>query len=292
MESYSIRNGPEFDAGRRYLYVSPFSVILGVSDVSPSGKASSFGGTNMTPLSKDTPITRKRERALYYREYRKKKGANQRSEQEALRLKALEEYIKNPNVCLFCSKVIEPKITEKLSITKRKRYCDVKCSSASRKRECKCVPCIYCGKPLKRHLKKFCTKSCASRSRGILQSITKGDLFSKRSGYQSARSAIQRDARTVYLWSKRKLECLICGYSKHVDIAHIKPVSDFDDACTVAEINAMDNLVSLCPNHHWEFDHGFLKFNAGCFEGSNTRKVIRKRDYDQINLFPLAQNNS
>jgi predicted restriction endonuclease len=21
-------------------------------------------------------------------------------------------------------------------------------------------------------------------------------------------------------------------------------------------VNSLDNLVGLCPNHHWEFDHG------------------------------------
>jgi hypothetical protein len=24
-------------------------------------------------------------------------------------------------------------------------------------------------------------------------------------------------------------------------------------------VNSLDNLVGLCPNHHWEFDHGLLQ---------------------------------
>jgi len=35
-------------------------------------------------------------------------------------------------------------------------------------------------------------------------------------------------------------------------------VSDFPDAALIAEINDIANLVALCPNHHWEFDHGVL----------------------------------
>ena len=46
------------------------------------------------------------------------------------------------------------------------------------------------------------------------------------------------------------MKCAICGYDKHVEIAHIKPVSDFTDSCTIAEINSIDNLIALCPNHH------------------------------------------
>ena len=50
----------------------------------------------------------------------------------------------------------------------------------------------------------------------------------------------------------------ICGYDKHYEIAHIKPVSDFEDDALITEINSIDNLIALCPNHHWEFDNGLL----------------------------------
>jgi len=52
--------------------------------------------------------------------------------------------------------------------------------------------------------------------------------------------------------------CQICGYSLHVEIAHRRPVSDFPDSATMKEINDIANLIILCPNHHWEFDHGLL----------------------------------
>jgi len=35
-----------------------------------------------------------------------------------------------------------------------------------------------------------------------------------------------------------------------VEIAHIKAVSEFGDSATLKEINHIDNLVGLCPNHH------------------------------------------
>ena len=53
-------------------------------------------------------------------------------------------------------------------------------------------------------------------------------------------------------------ECKICGYSKHVVTCHIKGIAEFDPDTLVSVVNALDNLIGLCPNHHWEFDHKLL----------------------------------
>lgn len=88
---------------------------------------------------------------------------------------------------------------------------------------------------------------------------TKGDLFNNRKNWQSARTSIRRSAQKAYEEAKKPYECAICGYNKHVEIAHIKAVSDFDDSTLVSEINHPNNLIGLCPNHHWEYDNGLLK---------------------------------
>lgn len=62
-------------------------------------------------------------------------------------------------------------------------------------------------------------------------------------------------ARAIHSFKK----CAVCGYGKHVEIAHIRPISDFPDSATIKEINDLNNVVGLCPNHHWEFDNGLLK---------------------------------
>jgi HNH endonuclease len=46
-----------------------------------------------------------------------------------------------------------------------------------------------------------------------------------------------------------------CGYSKHVEICHIKEVKSFPDDAKIKEINDPSNLLYLCPNCHWEFDN-------------------------------------
>lgn len=56
--------------------------------------------------------------------------------------------------------------------------------------------------------------------------------------------------------------CTVCGYDVHVEVCHIKPISSFPQTATVAEVNDLTNLVGLCPNHHYEFDHGLIKLGT------------------------------
>lgn len=88
---------------------------------------------------------------------------------------------------------------------------------------------------------------------------TKGQLFKCRKNWQSARTSIRKLAQKSFEDSGKPYKCAICGYTKHVEIAHIKAVSDFDDDALVSEINNSNNLIGLCPNHHWEYDNGLLK---------------------------------
>ena len=88
---------------------------------------------------------------------------------------------------------------------------------------------------------------------------TKGELFSSRKNWQSARSAIRKLAEAAFKESNPSPKCAICGYHHHVEVAHIKAVSEFEDSATIREINSIDNLIGLCPNHHWEYDNGILE---------------------------------
>jgi predicted restriction endonuclease len=64
-----------------------------------------------------------------------------------------------------------------------------------------------------------------------------------------------------YRMKNAKQFCAVCGYANHVHVAHIKPVASFPLETPVTEVNGLDNLVLLCPNHHWEFDHGLLNLD-------------------------------
>lgn len=102
---------------------------------------------------------------------------------------------------------------------------------------------------------------------------TKGDLFKERKNWQSARSDIRRQADKMFEKSRIERKCLLCGYDKHIEIAHIKAVADFDDSSLVSEINDIHNLIPLCPNHHWEFDHN-------CLSEENLDKIKKYSELD------------
>lgn len=88
---------------------------------------------------------------------------------------------------------------------------------------------------------------------------TKGEFIKMSKNYQSYRGSVRRLAELTYKNSGKECKCAICGYSNHIEVAHIKAVSEFDHFVTIAEINSIDNLIALCPNHHWEYDNGLLK---------------------------------
>jgi hypothetical protein len=88
---------------------------------------------------------------------------------------------------------------------------------------------------------------------------TKGSLLSRRKNWQSANSSIRNHSRKVYINSGKELKCEICSYNFHVEICHVKSVKDFSDTDKIVDINSIDNLIALCPNHHWELDNGLLK---------------------------------
>lgn len=80
-------------------------------------------------------------------------------------------------------------------------------------------------------------------------------------------------------WNKDLLQlpCYNCGYSKHVELAHIKSLSSFPSTTTVGEVNHPANVVQLCPNCHWEFDNGLLTLvfpDQPKFTQSITAKVL------------------
>lgn len=64
----------------------------------------------------------------------------------------------------------------------------------------------------------------------------------------------------AHSWFKKlkELPCANCGYTKHVELCHIKPISSFTEESTLGEVNHEDNIIQLCPNCHWELDKGLI----------------------------------
>ena len=74
-------------------------------------------------------------------------------------------------------------------------------------------------------------------------------------------SQIRQLSRKEYFQSDRPKCCSLCGYSKYIEVCHIKAIKDFPEECVITEVNHENNLVALCRNCHWEYDHGLIELN-------------------------------
>ena len=82
-------------------------------------------------------------------------------------------------------------------------------------------------------------------------------------GQPGARNYVASDAKARYKRSHgAKESCAVreCDYSygPAIQICHIVAVAKFPLTVTLAVINAAQNLVALCSNHHREFDDGVI----------------------------------
>lgn len=92
-----------------------------------------------------------------------------------------------------------------------------------------------------------------------IDECTKGEIRALAKTFQYYQIYINRHARKIYELSGKSKKCEICGYNLHTEICHIKDVKDFSSEALISEINNIDNLVALCRNHHWEFDHNYIE---------------------------------
>ena len=126
-------------------------------------------------------------------------------------------------------------------------------------------PCKYCGG--KTAYRRTTCDSCKYKGRVNL-SDTLQDLVYTQHGTASAFARVRSRARVVI---KDELKvCERCGYDKHIEVCHVRPVSDFPMTTLVTEINSRENLKILCPNCHWELDNGLWYSETG----SNCRPAI------------------
>ena len=137
--------------------------------------------------------------------------------------------------------------------------------------------CLQCNKVFfaAKNTQKFCSYQCSCRYNiainknkkdaqyiaALLDKNTKtskADIKNSSSFGENRYVKIRYNAQQVYKYSNSLYVCAHCGYDKHVEICHIKAIKDFDDSALISEINSKENLIALCPNCHWEFDHHLL----------------------------------
>lgn len=111
----------------------------------------------------------------------------------------------------------------------------------------------HCGS-IKSKRAKQCQKCVNQESRNISLNLTIGEKTYKKHLYAKYQY-VRYYARQLGIEAGFKC-CAKCGYNKHFEVCHIKPVASYPPETTIAEINRIENLLPLCPNCHWELDNG------------------------------------
>ena len=137
----------------------------------------------------------------------------------------------------------------------RTTFCSRSCASLWNRKPLKESKCIKCGNILK--LGWTSKTTCSDCKIPEFEGWTLERLKATYS-VNEYHSKIRQRARFNYRRSNQLMECKVCQYQLHVEIAHIKDIKDFSPDTLVKEVNLLANLIALCPNHHWEFDHNLL----------------------------------
>lgn len=118
--------------------------------------------------------------------------------------------------------------------------------------------CPTCNLGFTKRRSTYCSGRCYDAKK-LVNTLTLAEAMSryKKHHKSSAYALVRSHARTL-LKDLPKI-CRLCGYSKHVEVAHIRAISDFPDTTLISEVNQISNLVQLCPNCHWEYDSGLTK---------------------------------
>lgn len=162
--------------------------------------------------------------------------------------------------CTNCQKeIFRPKIENK------KYFCTTSCGAIYinknriRKPPKQLPLCKACKvNTVSRHTKTVCD-NCFSPIKNLSMDTLISELQYLASEKQNKNTLIRYHARLVTeLWPKK---CFSCGYDKHVETCHIKSIGKFQPNQTIGEVNNTTNLVLLCPNCHWEFDHNQLSLD-------------------------------
>lgn len=162
------------------------------------------------------------------------------------------KYLKNPKLCKQCGGAV-PYQARIYNV-----FCSHSCSASFNniRREKKTRKCSTCDKVLKTD-----TDSCIQCfiDRSIIEfgerTLSEFNSTYARHRYQKIRSHAHRVAKQVLKLEKK---CAVCSYDLYVELAHKKAIRSFSPDSKLKEINHPDNLIYLCPNHHWEFDSGIL----------------------------------
>lgn len=177
---------------------------------------------------------------------------------------------KNPK---FCCRSCAAKWTNKNYPKKKTKKKCLKCEE-----KCKSWRHSRCEK----HHEEYKQESINRKKMTIKEYINKESIKGKHPSWKYAHiRGVARNQHKELL----KQPCHNCGYSKHVELCHIKGIADFDENTTLEIVNHPTNVIQLCPNCHWELDNGFLKVGTVGIEPTLTPITVSRLE-DESGTFP------
>ncbi len=162
--------------------------------------------------------------------------------------------------CQCCDKLFNkfPKEIKKSQNHFCSRSCAAKINNKKFKKRKNVKNFCACGKEIHKHTI-TCLSCIKNKSKEKWAKETIGDKIYDKHKY--AKYAYIRFAAKSVAKENNMTKCKNCGYEKHVEICHIKAIHTFPKETFISKVNDISNLIALCPNCHWEFDHGDLTFD-------------------------------
>lgn len=183
-------------------------------------------------------------------------------------IKCYREYkLKNKKQTLLnCDTCKNPFYIKNKELKKSKlHFCSHSCSAKHFNPITKIKPDIACPRcDGKISYKSKLCNSCKKETK-ILDRESKpiSSFFHKTSKYAAVKlNRIRSLARRKLELLKIKKECQICKFDIHVEVCHIKPITSFSPDTLLGVVNSKDNLIYLCPNHHYMFDKGLINLQS------------------------------
>ncbi len=147
------------------------------------------------------------------------------------------------------------------SVTSNPKYCSVRCSAIANnklipKRIKKDRYCRNCNIKIDKKAAPWVCIDCNPKN--IDYSVRTLEHYRVPKEHNQYYTEVRSHARYLFYGLNKNPVCFCCGYSKHVEICHIKAIKDFEITTPISVVNSIHNLIALCPNCHWEFDNKLL----------------------------------
>ena len=145
---------------------------------------------------------------------------------------------------------------------RRNNFCSRSCSATFNnkkfpKRETNKTKICLCGN--EKDLNSIKCFSCVLEQKYLKSLERKKEDVISNGASRAKFNQIRKMARKVLIKNKIEKKCKICSFDFYVEVCHIKSIASFSKNSLIKEINALENLVYLCPNHHIMLDKGVLQ---------------------------------